>query len=348
MTQHLQASTEQHRAELARHPFDPKLYRQIGRIFQWQRQLDRLYCACLAQTSLGSLEDVEQRFLLEHQRRCGPMPKGALAKSRYDSAIVPEAARGPARDLLVAAGPTLQRLAAVSMESLGLDKSSRVKPGQPLRVACDELAAVLGGVTFELFVSRTKPDLVAAEHVNGPALVLGSRVAAGEVLTAAERFRIGRALFLLLENALVLRDRSVREIRRLFLALGKAATPPCELPLRGSTEDTAALEEETKQVLKLLGRKDRKLVGSFLPGVAASFEGLDLGEFARALSYGANRAGLILAGDAKPALDEALREMGGPAAAAADLGDLLQYLVSEEYFSLRLELGLAPVTAVSR
>jgi cellulose synthase operon protein C len=348
VVQHLQASTEQHRAELARHPFDPRLYRQVGRIFQWQRQLDRLYCACLAQSALGSLDDVDQRFMVEHQRRCGPMPKGAVAKSRYDSAIVPEAARGPARDLLVAAGPVLQRLAAVDMESLGLDKSSKVKQGQPLRTACDELAAVLGGVTFDLYVSRTKPDLVAAEYLNGPALVLGSRLASGNVLTAAERFRIGRALFLLLENALVLRDRSVREIRQLFLALGRAATPICELPLRGTSDDSTALDDETKQVLKLLGRKDRKLLGSFLPGVATLFEGLDLGEFARALSYGANRAGLLLAGDAKPALDEAMREMGGPAALGPDLGDLLQYLVSEEYFSLRLELGLAPVTAVSR
>jgi hypothetical protein len=245
--------------------------------------------------------------------------------------------------LLAAAGPALQRLATTARTPVGTERRGRVKEGLPLRQACDELARLLGGVEFELFISRTKPDVVAAEHLGGPALVLGSRIA-GNVLTAAERFCIGRALFLIRENALVLRDRSVRDLRRLFAALGRSASPPCELPIDApeDAEGSATLDELTGQMVKFLSRKDRKALGRFLSEQAGRFEGLDLGEFARALSHGANRAGLVLAGDANAALEEALREAGGAASPAPELADLLQYLVSKEYLALRVELGLAP------
>ena len=79
----------------------------------------------------------------------------------------------------------------------------------------------IGGVDYDLQISKTKPDLIAAEMLVRPTLIIGQRVA-NNLITEAERFRIGRALFLLRENALVLRDLSVRDIRHLFVALGRS------------------------------------------------------------------------------------------------------------------------------
>jgi cellulose synthase operon protein C len=338
VNQHLQASIEHHRAELARRPFDPRLYKQMGRIFQWQRSFDRLYCACLAQLFLGPLDDAEQRFLWDHHRRCAIPPRGPLARARYELLVLPDGVRGPLRDLLVAVGLNLQRRAAVTPEALGLDRSSKLKPEHPLRALCDEMAALLGGVDYDLLVSRTKPDLVAAEILTRPSLIVGARVA-GNIVTASERFRIGRALFLLAENALVLRDLSVRQIRHLFAALGRVAQPVCTLPL--AVKEEALLEEECKLLARVLSRKDRKVLGNVLPPMVGFFETVDLGEFARALSLGANRAGLMVAGDAKISLEEAGLSVGA-SEASPEMGDLLQYVVSEEYFTLRQELGLTP------
>ena len=89
VVQHLHAAVEHHRAALAGRPFDSKLYRQLGRIFQWQRQLDRLYCTCLAQSHIGTLDEVELRFFQEHHKRCKTLSTLPLSSSRYESLVLP-------------------------------------------------------------------------------------------------------------------------------------------------------------------------------------------------------------------------------------------------------------------
>ena len=336
--QHLQAAVAHHRAELARRPFDLTLYRQIGRVFLWQRIFDRLYCACVVQFHLGELEEVQQRFLWTHHRRCSSVPKGPLPRSRYEALILPEAARGAIRDLLSAAGRGLQRRATIDPASLGIDKSSKVKKDDPLRAVCDEVAALLGGVDFDLSISRTQPDLITAEMLTRPTLILGDRVAKNMV-TSVERFRIGRALFLIAENALVLRDLSVRDINHLLVAIGRCGLPPTELPL--SVKQPEQVEEEVRGLSKLLARKDRKVMGTLLPQMAQAMESVNIADFARALGFGANRAGLVAAGEPKVALEEATQLTGSPDS-GPEMADLMQYLMSEEYFTLRMELGIAP------
>lgn len=336
--QHLQAAVAHHRLELARRPFELRIFQQLGRIFQWQRQFDRLYCSCVVQARLGELEEVQQRFLWDHHQHCTPAPKGPLSRGRYETLLLPDAARGAVRDLLSAAGNGLQKRAAVTPGSLGLDKGCRVKKGDPLRAICDEIAGLIGGVDFELWISRTQPDLIAAEMFAKPALLLGTRVAQN-LITPAERFRIGKALFLISENALVLRDLSVREIGQLFTALARAAQPSCELPL--TIKHPEQVEQEAKRVGKLLTRKDRKILGTLLPQIAEGFEAINLAEFARALGYGSNRLGLVAAGDPKVALEE-MAQLAGDPPNGPEMGDLLQYMVSEEYFTLRMELAIAP------
>jgi tetratricopeptide (TPR) repeat protein len=336
--QHLQAAVAHHRAELARRPFDLALYRQLGRIFQWQRLFDRLYCSAVVQFHLGELEEVQQRFLWTHHRRCSTVPKGPLSRSRYETLVLPEYAKGPVRDLLSSAGLGLQKRAAIDPSSLGVDKSSKVKSNDPLRGVCDEVASLLGGVDFDLAVSRTQPDLITAEMLARPTLVLGERVARNMV-TAVERFRIGRALFLITENALVLRDLSVRDINHLLAGLGKAAVPTVELPL--SVRQPEQVEKEHRTLTKLLARRDRKLLGQLLPNIAPQLETANLADFARSLGFGANRAGLVAAGDPKVALEEATQLTGSPDS-GPEMADLLQYMLSEEYFTIRLELGIAP------
>jgi len=336
--QHLQAAVAHHRAELTRRPFDLTLYRQLGRIFQWQRTFDHLYCACVIQFHLGELEEVQQRFLWTHHRRCSTVPRGPLSRSRYEQLILPQPAHGVIRDLLSTAGRALQRRAAIEPSVLGIDKSSKVKPSDPLRGVCEEVAVLLGGVDFDLSISRTQPDLITAEIIGRPTLVLGDRVARN-MITAVERFRIGRALFLITENALVLRDLSVRDISHMLVALGRTALPPVEVPL--TVKQPERVEEEIRTLGRLLGRRERKTLGTILPQIAPQLVTVSVADFARALGFGANRAGLVAAADPKVALEEATQLSGRPDN-GPEMADLLQYMVSEEYFTLRLELGIAP------
>jgi len=101
------------------------------------------------------------------------------------------------------------------------------------------------------------------------------------------------------------------------------------------------VEKEHRTIAKLLPRRDRKLLGQLLPDIAPQLESANLADFARSLGFGANRAGLVAAGDPKVALEEATQLTGSPDS-GPEMSDLLQYMVSEEYFTIRLELGIAP------
>lgn len=338
VNQHFLAAVANHRAELQRRPFEVRLYQQLGRIFQWQKQPDRLYLLNVAQLHLGVLDEPGQKFLREHHLRCGVLPHGALTRQRFERMILPEISRGPIRDLLASLSPNIQLRAAVDPEALGIDRNAKLKPNHPLREVAANIAALFGGLEFEISICKSKPDLISAEMLDAPSLIIGSRVASSNI-TLADRFRIGRSLFLIAENAMVLRDMSVRRIRHLFAALAELASLKDPSPFNNI--ERRILEEEAKILNRILNRRDRKLLTRILPDISDVLATVDIGEFARALSFGANRAGLIAAGDPKIGLD-GVALLSGSTRSGADMSDILQYLVSEEYMTLRVELGLTP------
>ncbi len=352
VNQHLQAAVSHHRAELAaRRPFDAQLYRQIGRIFRWQRLFDRLYCSCVVLTQLGAITDTEQHFADDHARRCSVLLVAPLAPQRLERLLLPLELASPLRPFLRQAQRALRKLLAEKPAQRGLSRGSRAAPKSPVRAAVAELGQLIGVTDFELWISAQEPDSAFPTVFSGPSLVIGEQLA-GRMPhpTAADRFRIGHALFLLSEGALLLQDRSIRRIRALFAALGQYVQPRVELPIDAASAEE--IPEELAAVSKALGRKERKQLSELLTPLAPIFERLDVGAFARALGFGANRAGLVLAGDPAAALREARRELGlgsaPPQAGAPNsdaLADLFNYLVSEEYFTLRVELGLAPGSA---
>ncbi|MCC6749443.1 MAG: tetratricopeptide repeat protein [Deltaproteobacteria bacterium] len=344
VAEHLQAAVAHHRAELARRPFDDRLYHQMARIFRWQRQFDRLYCACVVLERLGALDEVEHQFLVDHRTRCGELATGGLSPERYLQLVVPHEARGALRDLLQTAGPSLQRIVATDPERYGISRHDRVAEDDPLHEECASLARLVGSPAYELWTSPGDPELVTVEMFAKPALILGSRLAAGP-LGAGTRYRLGRALFFLSEHALILRDRSVREIRGLLATLIRVALPD-QAEAQPGAEDAEYQAEEVKRIAKLLGRKDRRILAQAIEPIVQALPTVNAGSFARALSCGANRAGLLAAGDPQLGLEEAAALMGN--VTSAELGDLLQYVVSEEYFAARQEVGLAPAEGTRR
>ncbi|MCK5796341.1 MAG: hypothetical protein KAI47_04105, partial [Deltaproteobacteria bacterium] len=344
--QHLQAAVSHHRAELAsQRPFDPILYHHLGRIFRWQRLFDRLYCSCVILSQLDAIPDSEARFAQDHHRRCAILPAAPLAPQRFERLILPPEVQSPLRPFLRDAGPSLRKLIAEKPSHLGLSRSSRVAPKAPLYLAVTKLAEILGFEAFEVWVNAKEPEVVAPVYFSAPALILGSAVAERiSASTPADRFRIAHALFLLTEGALFLQDRSVRGIQALLGALGSLAQPEMTVPLMSASADDVAAE--LPALTKALGRKERRQIGALLELLAPHLATIDVGAFARGLAFGATRAGLVLAGDPGEGLRQSLINLGdldGPHSDA--IADAFNYLVSEEYFTLRIELGLAPGSA---
>ena len=340
---HLRQAIRRHIEQLQTDALQPKLYKQLGRIFQWQREYDRFYCSCVVRQHLeghgkGLMDDAERRFLQAHHYRCAPIPTGPLAQDRYEELILGEVAGDPLRKVLVAARRGLQQRIANSPEALGLGRDSQVGTSHPLKVLCDEIAALLGRPRFEVHITSSRPELIAAEMLDWPALIIGERVARN-LITAPQRFRLGRALFLIAENALVLHDMSERRTRVLLGALGEVATPRCPLEVKGA--DPAAIKVETSKLTRLLDRQEREKLGSVLPELGGKVEPVDLSAFKRSLRLAANRAGLLAGGDPQKCLEQAAiltEEEGG----SRELENLLLYLVSDHYYKLRALLALKP------
>ena len=341
---HLAEAAARHREALVLDPLKPELYRQIGRILKWQRRIDDYYCCCVALQYLESrgkgvlLSDAERRFMQQHHYRCAPIPTGPLTAARFERQLLGSLATHPLRQVLHAARSGLQRRITNSPEALGLDRESQVPPSHPLRSLCDEVGALQGRPEFDLHVSDARPDLIAAEMLSRPVLILGAKVVKS-LVTAAERFRIGRALFLIAENALVLHDMSMRRTRVLLCALGQVAWPP--RPLSIPATDARAIKDEATKLEGLLDDEERRGLGQALERVEGQLETADLVAFKRDLRLAANRAGLVAGGDPGRCLEQAAvvtEEEGG----GTEMSDLLRFMVSEEYFALRAALKLAP------
>ena len=343
VSRHLGAAIDRHMEELTRDAFEVRLYRQLGRIFQWQREYDRFYCACVVRQYLeglgkGVMEDAERRFLQSHHYRCAPIPTGPLAQNRYEKLILGPVADDPLRKVLVVARRGLQRRIANSPEALGLEPGSQLGPSHALHVLCDEIAALLGRPEFELWVSRTRPDLIAAEMLGAPVMILGEAVTQN-LVTAAVRFRIGRALFLIAENALVLHDMSMRRIRVMLAALGEVASLPC--PLTMAPGEAPAVKQEAARLMELVSEEERVKLGAVLPGLGGEVTPNQLAAFKREVRLAANRAGIVAGGDPQRCLEQAAiltEEEGGQ----SEMGDLLRFMVSKKYYKLRALLALRP------
>ena len=341
---HLSMAAGRVRQKLQEDPLDGDTYRQLGRIYKWQRQFDAFFCSCVARAYLEEasgrqdlLEEAERSFLTLHQYRGAPVPVGRLVAHRLDGLLLPRDAAVPLRKLLHLGRAPLHRLIAMAPEALGLGADSKVPEGHPLNTLCQEIAGQLGGGTFELHISRTRQALIAAEVLETPALIISDDLARG-LISPAERFRIGRALFLIREGALPLLDMTTQRALALLGALGQVAAPPCPLPLG---VDEEALARESARLEQVTDSEDRRRLGEALPEMAESLKGANLDAFKAALQRGANRAGLAVAGDPFRALQEAgsLEDTQGVGPLTADL---LTFLVDPRFIALRRDLGLSP------
>ena len=342
---HLAEAAARVRRGLRDDPLDGDTYRQLGRIYKWQRQFDAFFCSCVARAYLEDvkqgedlLEEAERSFLTLHQYRGAPTPVGKLQDRRVDGLLLPAGVTSPLRKLLRLGRGPLHRLIAMAPISLGLDADSEVAEGHPLHTLTREMAGQLGGVDFELHISRSRDALIAAEVLHRPALIISSDLARG-LISAGERFRMGRALFLIREGALPLLDMTLKRTLCQLAALGRVADPVCELPFHVEEE---ALAREAARLMQVTEEEERRRLGEGLPPLVPALEGVDLDAFKDALMRGANRAGLALAGDPLRALQEAGAAEDHPGGVGPHTADLLAYLVDARFIALRRDLGLSP------
>ncbi len=226
----------------------------------------------------------------------------------------------------------------------------RVPQRSEPRLAWVEVAAAAVGLpTLALFLPKAggasgKGILVLDDNdvipIEGspPGLLLGRGVLAGD---AGARFRVGRALGLLRDRAVVFERITAIELGTLLAAAAVVAGASAPVDAGGLKN----IEDRARVLGKAMGRKDRRALE--LEASRFGFEAIDATDFRESALATADRLGLVLAGDAAVAA----RIAGGigvdadPSATLTAIGrnervlGLIRFALSHDYLMLRRGSG---------
>jgi tetratricopeptide (TPR) repeat protein len=228
-------------------------------------------------------------------------------------------------------GEAAARFEGLEPAQFGAGRATRVTPGAEPRLKWLEAAALAIGIAPVVHVAAQDNISVVALDAPEPTMIVGRAVLAGD---PASRFRAGRALFLLHQRAATVERLPLAQLDEILwgAAMLSGARPP--------GVDATALKARARALGKGMGRKEMKA----LEGYRARLESAtpDGGAWRAAVIRGADRFGLLVAGDAGAALRVLASKGGG----SLDLRrpeclELARFALDERYLVLRRDTGLA-------
>ena len=233
------------------------------------------------------------------------------------------------------AGP-LAELAGLDPAALGTNRATRLAPGSEPRLAWADAASVgLGLSSLVIHIAGVDDLGVAAFDAPEPCLVVGRGVPGGD---AGVRFRVGRALTLLAQQAALCDAVSFEDLERDWAAAVLLVTERADPRF-----DAGSLRARAKALGKIMSRKERKALEERIAAGAPG--GFDVAGWWARVHATANRGGLLVSGDLGMTLRWiSARDNGQGNAAAnpspADLEseacrDVLQFAFGDRFAALR-------------
>jgi golgin subfamily B member 1 len=326
--------------------------RQLLRLFVELGQLDHAFCAAQALVALGQA-DPEERALFEQHRPRAPV----RAQARMTEELWQRSLCHPDQDrllsqILATVSPAVAAARARPHKDWGLRRKQRRDVAADPTPFCQALAyasGVLGVPLPEVYLFPESPGEVDVANTREtlsavPAFLVGSGALAGRSESELG-YIVARNLALLRPDALVRWPAvvpTVAELEAVVHAAIRLVEPEAAVPaaLAGAA---APYSEVFARLLPPQLVEQLTILVARLRGAGGAF---DIGRWAGAGALTAIRAGLLVCGD----LEVALR-LGGAHAAAAGIDpqqvtrDLVQWNVSDEYFTLRARLGLGAVAS---
>jgi tetratricopeptide (TPR) repeat protein len=230
-------------------------------------------------------------------------------------------------------GEGAARMEGLEPSQLGASRHNRIPPAGEPRLHWLEAAAHSIGLS-QLTIYVAGPDNLSVTPLDAPepSLVVGNGVLAGD---AASRFRAGRALFVLRQRAAVvvrLPPEAIDEVLQAAAVLTGARVPGMDNP---------ALRARAKALSKALPRKELRALEAFRPRVES--ERLDPTSWLAAVRRGADRFGLLVAGDLAACL-RVMTGVGEPTTAELRRPptlELIRFALDDRYAALRRDVGVS-------
>ena len=335
-----------------RTPLHVHTHARLFAIHMRQRRFDRAYLAALALEELDALEDAH-RVILERER-----PPGLRIRAQLDEAAW-QILRAPGSDDVAEAlfGAVARAAIATRVEERRARRT--LVPLDPeLRQPAESTASIvrtfgwasraLGVACPSLYVLDDVPGDIAAAPAAEPSTMLGPDLVSG-LSTKELAFVAARHLtYQRREYSVLVHFPTVPELTLLVLAAVQLAIPAMPIP-PAVAEPVAALR---LGLSRHLSDGEREAMTAAVERLDARNGRIDLASWSRAVELTATRAGLLLCGDLKTAMDRIRHESrGAPDVRArshvpADerRADLLAFCGARALADLRLKFAVVAST----
>ncbi|GAC1351715.1 MAG: hypothetical protein NVS3B20_03510 [Polyangiales bacterium] len=331
---------------LARDPMRVDPYQALYKLYLKSGMFDRAWCIAAALAFLKKA-DREQLAFFEERR-----PKGMLAfRARLDNEAWVMSVFHPEQDKILGKIYEMITPAARHAKLLQL-KAARQLPELPRKFLQDATtttvtfakaffgaAQILSLPSPALYVRNDVPGALTVAPMDPPSSVAGSSVLSG--FTPQElMFLIGKHLtYYRGEHYLKTLFPSLTELKTLLLTAVKLTMNEFPLPPDMEKPVLAFATEIAKYMQPTQADGLRLVVKHFVDGGAKA----DVKRWMQTSDITAIRAGFVLCGDLEMAskLIRAEQVIAGDLSPSEKLKELIQYAVSEQYFTVRKTLGIA-------
>jgi hypothetical protein len=215
------------------------------------------------------------------------------------------------------------------LERWGLSVRDRItsRSGHPLRTLGDRIAAVFGVTDYDLYLHRAQSKDVAIELGDLPAILVPAHLAGGS--ESAQIFLLARPLANIARKIHVVHRLAPIEIELALASMVRSVVPSFGAGLA----DANYLETLSRQVTRVISRRERRVVEELAPAYAAAPR-VDFAAWRQRVMLTAARSALILSDDLPSAVALTRRTESG-AEATALLQELLRFWVGDLAKSLR-------------
>jgi hypothetical protein len=243
-------------------------------------------------------------------------------------------------------GDQFSKLQPPQFELQGIDrKADKLKPDSAIYKAIQAVAVVFGVEQFDVYQARR--GLLFLETTEPLSVCVGPDVVR-RFNIREQRFLYGRAALGLADKSALLRKLSSGELADVLGNSVRIHRPGFDGLGRRN-------EEQSRQLRRAYSRRALKLLEEPADAVAGGDAGkINVEGLVQALLFSADRAGLVVAADVNAGLGFMLREeattnqprpesaeaIAAAVAQRADLRELMDFALSEDFFRLRQRVGL--------
>ena len=316
-------------------PIDPDLVRFLSKLFEKGKERDSHFFALCTLEALGEADAEEVARASQYRSAIVDRQPGRLSPDIWSRFLLHPAALGSAVELWDLIGEASYRIWPRELTDFGVGKGELVKKKNAAGVTKEifSLASSLGIALDEVYVSTEHPDDIEAIGTStGPALIVGSRV--GPRLGAGDRHRVGCLLASLRLSTLALDQISEKDLEIFVAGAVRDGQPDYRSDLPGTKVD-----DMTKRIRKVLGRKERKALT--LAGANYARDTVDLNRWRRGMKRTIERVGLLCSGDVKVSVGELLAANEKLKVHSEPVRDMMMFGLSDAHIEVRMTLGVA-------